>query len=470
MLVYATAFPTGPGKRISDFLDLCHRWLSGSPHYPLKDLPTFRFPEGDVSDLSRNGHGVLVAGLREESRCLAAVRHSWTEMGRQTWLTDVIACETGTGLAVSVNLSCEFLLPGSEPPVPRKPYIIKLLFRDLGGGKDCDLVVQDRPHMLRKSDVGLATDVVLGRAPYGLPIVYVSADFGGRPSIDIDDCARRLSGLAHVIVEPDRYFSIQLARLSSSQNPYGGAVGLYWPGSREHSYRLLPNVFRTSYGVIEAVEHDVRTGWLFWRAPGAASWAYIYEGISVRRLNDLRERGSQSLEEFASAFDQENQALREQLKQSESKVLHLEHLLALANDRRTAHREVSFAAGKEPDLFQAELRDAILRSLQEDLSSLSPGSRRALLLQSFLDANEITDSGQQLEEQLKEILGKTDRVDASVCQKLEDLGFTISDGGKHYKAVFGDDPRMTFTLFKTASDFRAGKNLASEIVRQLLKR
>jgi len=52
---------------------------------------------------------------------------------------------------------------------------------------------------------------------------------------------------------------------------------------------------------------------------------------------------------------------------------------------------------------------------------------------------------------------------------LIEVGFSITDGGKHYKAVFGDDPRYAFTLFKTASDHRSGQNLVSEMIRKLLK-
>ena len=52
---------------------------------------------------------------------------------------------------------------------------------------------------------------------------------------------------------------------------------------------------------------------------------------------------------------------------------------------------------------------------------------------------------------------------------LEGVGFTITDGGKHYKAVFADDPRFTFTIYKTAGDGRSGKNMTSDILRKLFK-
>ena len=52
-------------------------------------------------------------------------------------------------------------------------------------------------------------------------------------------------------------------------------------------------------------------------------------------------------------------------------------------------------------------------------------------------------------------------------RELEDMGFSISEDGKHFKLVFQGDDRYTFTLPKSGSDWRGGLNAASDIGRLL---
>ena len=52
-------------------------------------------------------------------------------------------------------------------------------------------------------------------------------------------------------------------------------------------------------------------------------------------------------------------------------------------------------------------------------------------------------------------------------QELKQLGFTITEDGKHYKLTYFDDNRYTITMAKTPSDGRAGKNNVSEINKKL---
>ncbi len=51
-----------------------------------------------------------------------------------------------------------------------------------------------------------------------------------------------------------------------------------------------------------------------------------------------------------------------------------------------------------------------------------------------------------------------------VRQALEDLGFVLTEDGKHIKAAYYGDGRYLITFPKTPSDNRTGKNLTSEII------
>ncbi|OYX11331.1 MAG: hypothetical protein B7Y20_10560 [Acidovorax sp. 16-64-162] len=59
-------------------------------------------------------------------------------------------------------------------------------------------------------------------------------------------------------------------------------------------------------------------------------------------------------------------------------------------------------------------------------------------------------------------------MEAKVRSALQDMGFEISEEGKHYKIVFQGDERYTFTMPKSGSDHRGGLNLAGDISRLLL--
>lgn len=55
----------------------------------------------------------------------------------------------------------------------------------------------------------------------------------------------------------------------------------------------------------------------------------------------------------------------------------------------------------------------------------------------------------------------------SLRRELEKLGFDITEEGKHYKLFYYGDHRYFFTLAKTPSDWRAGKNNFSQMTKVL---
>ena len=470
MLLYATEFPARSGATLANFLTVCRTWLVGSPHYPFKTLPEFAPTDGEILDLSRDGHDLRVGLIEEEAQNRAGLRHVWTESARRTWTTEVIASEDADGLWVSVNVGCDVLEPGATPPIPKKPYIIKRLFEQLGGGNDGGPSVRDSPTHLQETDIDRAVALLTGTLSNTLPVVYVSSDFTGHPEVDVDHLARLLGGLAHVLVEPSRRFSIQVGRRVGGINPWGGAVGLFWPGAKGRRSKYLPRFYSSSYDLVADVENGVRLGWLYWRSPRGNSWAYLNEAISLRKLEALRQAQTESPDEYIAAFDQENKALRDQLQRAESRNLYLEDLVRTLQERDVMRGDVTFAAGNEQEFYPGEARDAVLRSLQETTGTLSQGSRREVLIADFIAANDISDTASRIEAAIKAILGKTDRVGPTEIKQLEELGFHVTDDGRHYKAVFGGDARLTFSVFKTASDHRSGKNLASDICKMLFGR
>ena len=51
-----------------------------------------------------------------------------------------------------------------------------------------------------------------------------------------------------------------------------------------------------------------------------------------------------------------------------------------------------------------------------------------------------------------------------IRQSLKELGFEITEEGKHYKVTYYGDSRYQTTYAKTPSDGRSGKNCAQETI------
>jgi hypothetical protein len=56
----------------------------------------------------------------------------------------------------------------------------------------------------------------------------------------------------------------------------------------------------------------------------------------------------------------------------------------------------------------------------------------------------------------------------SMRQQLQELGFEITEEGKHYRLTYYGDDRYKTTFSKTGSDWREGKNMASTIIKNMM--
>lgn len=71
-------------------------------------------------------------------------------------------------------------------------------------------------------------------------------------------------------------------------------------------------------------------------------------------------------------------------------------------------------------------------------------------------------------EELKVLLKGYKNVSGSMKRTLQDIGFTITEDGKHYKLTYFGDGRYMATLGKTPSDGRSGLNTATTIIKNML--
>ena len=173
----------------------------------------------------------------------------------------------------------------------------------------------------------------------------------------------------------------------------------------------------------------------------------VYENFS----NELeeKERTIEELNNRVMALQAENQGLRAKYEQvSEIPLIYY---------------------GEEDELYEGEIKDHILETLQKQMQQVKKGTRKEIILQDILESNELTGALEEKRAEIKRILKGYTKVGDSLKRDLKAYGFIITKDGGHYKLTYKGDSRYLFTMASSGSDSqRGGENLIGDIIRDML--
>lgn len=437
--------------------------MVGSPHSKWTHEDFGAEPLGEITRYKKDAQEVTVMRVTLDEQSWAGLRQSWIEKGNKEWVTDTVAHEKDGVVWVSVRLHCNLLTPGSRLPTPKKPYLIKVLLQRLGGGYDGILPIDADPVRLREDEVDVAAGYMTGTARNRLPVVYVSTDWGRQYSLDVNRLSRDLAGMAHVVVEPSRQFSFALNRNVHGINAYNGAVSIYWPAGLGAQARFLPIRFASATELENAIREAVRVALTHIRPRVESTSSYLREVISRARLQQLRTQGSAGWEEYAQEIDAELSAVRQQLDESEAEIRRLMGENMRLQGFAKTRSEGVLALGDEQEFYPGEITECIAAALKASRSTIRTDSRWMHIIEDLIAANPAGEGAEQIASQIKDIFAKGGKFGTTERRALEELGFVVTDSGKHVKAVYHGDDRYVFSISKTPSDSRAGKNLVSTI-------
>lgn len=466
MITFSTEFPLDPKNKAEDVLRLACEWLAGSPHTSLPDDAFDALPTDDAREVRAGNETAVFAVVSGSDSTIAGLQYRRLETELE-WVTSIVARRDDKETLFSLQVSCEALGTAVRLPAPKKPYFIKQALASLGGGSDGEIPVGDRPFVLGEEDIPVAAALIKGEAKNRLPIVYVSVDFRDQLAVDPSELAAFVSGLAHVVVEPSRSFSAALRSVVDGRNVYGGTLGVYWPQSSARRTYYLDRYGRDPRALQRAISDDLRVALANRRLSGTCTWFHLQEQLSKQRVERLRKSGSASVEDFVAAFDDEIKAKDQRLADADEEIKRLNADLRRASASAGSSSAGLLKLGKEHDLWPGEIRDLVVSVLSDSLRNLKDGSRKQHLVLDLLEANPEGTSAPSMEAEIKASLKAYRSMDAKTRSTLVGLGFSISEDGKHYKATFRGDSRYMFTLPKTSSDHRAGKNVASDITSTL---
>lgn len=457
-----------PNHSGDDLLRLCRKWLGRSPHgASVAEIPDGR--ESDIVSAIKESHHVEVAKITRDDGVYVGFRHQWRDTENRDWATEVCGWSCSQQFLVGIHLHCQTTEAGISLPKPKRPYIVKLLLDEFGGDLDGQFQVSASPITLQESELDVAGRLLNGEMDLKLPVIYASATWRNQPHFDVAELAKWSAGMAHVVVEPSRRFSFILADRVNRLNPYEGAAAICWPKGSGRTTILVPYSFSTPVRFASAVAEQVRQALASRRPDYHCTWDFLRELIFRKKLEKLRIQGQAGIDEYATAFDQEIRATKNRLEEAEREIRRLKSELA----RRVRDEKISLdgllSPGRERDLFGGEHRDIVVLALQEAKCRVQPDGRTAEVLQSLIDANPPIGEGARIEECIRKALRNCQNLGKHERRQLEEVGFTITDDGKHLKLVFRRDDRYTFAMAKTGSDYRGMKNWISDTTKRLFK-
>jgi hypothetical protein len=209
MLSFATEFPVEPNKSSDDFLAAVREWLLGSPHTVFDADDFLNFDKKPEWTAKKSNESIEFLRFHQGPTQTAAVRYTKVDGGLE-WVSTVVFWHGQPASWIGIRISCESQHPSVRLPIAKKPVFVRTFLNRLGGGMDGELDTSTLARYLSNSEIPLAARCMSGLAGCRLPTIYVSTRFQGGHSVEADSLAEAVSGMAHVIVEPNRAFSVRL--------------------------------------------------------------------------------------------------------------------------------------------------------------------------------------------------------------------------------------------------------------------
>jgi hypothetical protein len=467
MLSFSTEFPVPDGITIGDICGAVRDWITGSRYtrFTSEKLQGLGIAENwDAAEETE-----IIESIREDTDDTSTVAIVYRKDDEDfEWITTIVFASQPSSNWISVRVECEPRRPTAKVPLAKKPVLIKTLLEKFGGGIDGEFKMASAPVIFSSSEVDLAASCIEGGVNSYLPIVYLSSGFNGSYLVDPNDLAKSLFGMAHVVVEPSRAFSLELMRTVDGKNVYGGTIGLYWPEGGGRRCFFAQKGGAQAEDIERRIFEEIRQSLIHRRPLVRCTLAAVKELKSRRQINALKDIGSKAVEEYVAAFEEEKKSQSDALEAAEVEIKRLKAELRHAEGQTLGANGVVLELGGEHDFYDGEVIDIIRDALEAQLSRVTPDGRHQHVLYSLIKANAASAERAKIRERIKGALRGYQNMDARTKRELEQLGFSISEDGKHLKLVYQGDSRYTFPLPKSGSDHRGGLNAAGDLCRMLL--
>ena len=472
MLIFSTRLPVKDTLTKEKFFELVVCWNQDSPHHRIDGIEWdggYRHRWGDMKNMLEI----------TEYNDVAAAHFVQSEHGVH-WTTEFILHterrEIGIYLSREATENTVYFHKEFKPP-----YFLKLLMRENVLGSDGGLTISEYPHSFGATadEQQVLTQLCLEDAgAFRLPVVYLTRDwFTEHCVVDEGELARRLCGVAHVLVESDKDVSRTLKDLCHGKNVYNGGMAVYFPSVSAAAKRFIPYDGMDVEKVMTQIVRMIFRYMNQQKRERLDTW----DGIQMmqmrrqtkqllaekRRIEENRKQTSKEKEQYWDEYvkaQTQVEALTEQNARLQSELAVLRARVDSMGENPLLYY------GDEKEFYQGEMLEFVRTALSEKLDRLPKEKDRHLrcadVLQDLLNANECEEIQAQRQTELKRVLKGYRTLTPEIQSTLIDVGFRITDG-KHYKLTYYDDERYTVTMAKSGSDWRGGENLISEIRKRI---
>lgn len=483
MLIFSTKLIVNEGLTKDVFIGLIIDWLSENRNYRFGHI-TY---DGTKAFVIEKGGDSLEITDYEEALTVRVIN----DCGGVIWTNDYVLTQADNRGILAIQLysdteSMAVKMPGKF----NKPRILRQVVEKGYGGTDQKLPVSNEAFIITEENLEIARKLIMREDVYFMPVIYVSYPrYAIDEPIDFEAMARNLSGIAHVIVEP-KEIAATVRRLTDERNPYDGAVEIFY--GQQSSYRALPDNYESLEQMRLFIENSVQQKILMTRIDDAFSWLKIHfahlqmknqedpEMIALYKTllkeaedeGDLKKEHIDELEYHIMELEERIKDLNAQLAQKKSQIQTYQFRFEQSGKEEISSG-VNFVTA-EKELYDGEIRDVIIKILEKEKGFMDSdynlsASRKFHVLEDILKRNTQTGKADEIAECLSNIVDKSCSLNAQRKRQLTELGFEIKVG-THYKVTFNGDERYTFTLSKTASDYRTNTNTIKDAIATLFKR
>lgn len=476
MLLFSTILNINENMTEDDFIRLVLEWNNSS-----------KYSENIVTGIDWHGEHSAKYGtpklwmefVEHPESGIIAVRHEKVASDGVVWDSDFVMnfMEMRMSIRLDRTYNEEALVMNGAFSTP---HFITLLIEHGYVQADGDLPVLRTPICVTDREVEKLAGIFHNTCDYRLPVIYVAKTEENRDPLSVAWLASRLKGAAHVLVEESTDSCGEIRKLYGGRQEAYGAVRIWYPSD---SVRRKKFVFRSSSGNendrLEKVIRHVIQYWISQRVEPVYTWQGVSSAVLRERLShqtserlkaELAKKEAESeVEKVYEEFDEDLRALQDKVAEltRANEALQYENQGLRAKLASSESQPLIFL-GDEEEFYQGEIRDMVLGSLDEVLNATENATRRADVLEDILDNNPYYHLSEERRQRVKSLFKGYKNLTGAMRQELLDLGFEITESGKHYKITYRGDQRYMVTVGKTPSDNRSGSNNAALISKTML--
>lgn len=469
MILFRTKFPVFEDFTQDVFLEFLKDYIMQSPLYALR--PVFGNDERFEYACEVDSQKLSVYRTKEYVAAQLTYIHEnkiFTDtyiLSKSNGVSVVFVCLEQNVSVASDSVAFDFEIP---------QFVRDIFWHEYAG---CDSVfhVDDKPHMLCKSDMSVVEQIGSHIQSFLLPVVCVSPfECTGQYALDAYDLARRLLGVAHVAVVSNPYISHCIQEHFQQEH----FCDMFIPDG--HVCLFLPNgdtkVFPLDVNVSEIVRYVTQI----------SANVEVEDSLSFSKLClSYVMENMQDDDELAAAYEyilSDNEtmisSLKSELDDSRKCIADLrskvEALRSQLDRVKVSETDVQTGVNffvSEHSLYDGELSDVILKVLQKEFDRMTGdknlmNSRKYHVLFDVLQNNVLTG----IADDIIHVFSKNVQ-DGTLSREgrrmLESYGFEISKPNGHYKIAYGKDGRYQMAISSSPSDNRAGDNLSATYMNML---